>query len=65
MKIVRYIIIVIALGLIVFNATKIDVGNPFEGESQVAAIGIAASGCAILLMFILQVSLKVKQKSRR
>lgn len=64
MKIFIYILIVIGLGLIVFNATKLDFDNPFIGDSAVAAIGILAAACAVLLMVILQVALKLKRKKK-
>ena len=62
MKILIYILIVIGLGLIVFNATKLDPESPFTGDSAVAAIGILAAACAVLLMVILKLSIKMKRK---
>lgn len=62
MKIAIYIIIVLALAIIGFNATKLDFSNLFEGESQVAAIGIIAAACVILLMLILKTSRKIAGK---
>lgn len=65
MKILRYIIILVALGLIIYNSTKLNVDNLFEGDSQVALIGIFASACAIILMLILNTSFKIKEKSKQ
>jgi hypothetical protein len=64
MKIFIYVLIIIGLGLIVFNATKIDLDSPFIGESAIAAIGILAAACAIMLMIILKIALKVKGKKK-
>ncbi|HAV54737.1 MAG TPA: hypothetical protein DCX41_07385 [Aequorivita sp.] len=56
MKIFIYILIALAAGLIIFNATKLDFDNLFAGESGVASISILAGLCAILLLGILLVS---------
>ena len=65
MKILIYILIVIGLGLIVFNATKLDLSDPFNGDSAVAAVGIMAAACAVLLMVILRVAQRLKSKNRQ
>ncbi len=62
MKIAIYIFIIIALGLIIFNITKLNFENLFEGESLIAAICILASGCVILLMLVLKTSRKIANK---
>ena len=64
MKILIYILSLMALGLIIFNATKIDVIAPFEGESIVAIITIVASLCAIVLLQILRISKRIEQLSK-
>jgi len=64
MKILIYILIILGIGLIVFNASKLDLENPFLGDSGVAAIGILAAACAVLLMVILQISKKVNRKKK-
>ncbi|KJJ39662.1 MULTISPECIES: hypothetical protein [Aequorivita] len=56
MKIFIYILMALAAGLIIFNATKLDFDNLFAGESGVASISILAGLCAILLLGILLVS---------
>jgi hypothetical protein len=43
MKIVSYIVIAFAAILLVYNATKVDFSNPFQGDSTIAFIGIVAS----------------------
>ena len=62
MKIATIIISVIALGLAIFNCTKVNLEAPFEGESLVALITILASLCAVLLMLILRVSKRIEEK---
>jgi hypothetical protein len=64
MKIFIYVLIIIGLGLIVFNATKLDLESPFIGESAIAAIGILAAACAVMFMIILMVALRVKGKKK-
>lgn len=62
MKILTIIISIIALGLIIFNFTKVDFKNPLEGESTIALITIVASLCVILMMTILRISKRIEQK---
>mgnify|MGYP000636867553 CR=1 FL=1 len=61
-KILFYILIVIAIALIGYNATQIDLEAPMIGQSGVALICIAAALCAIVLLAILLVSKKIKEK---
>ncbi|MFB9107224.1 hypothetical protein [Flavobacterium gyeonganense] len=63
MKIFTSILVVLALALIVFNITQLDFQNPFEGESAVALIGIAASLCAVLILLIFRISKKIEEKT--
>jgi len=62
MKIVFYIILVLSLLSIVFNATKLDFSNILAGDSQVAAISIVAALCVSVLSAIMLVSLKIREK---
>lgn len=62
MKIFTLLLSVIALALIIFNATQINTNAPFEGESVVALITIFAALCAIFLLQILRLSKRVEQK---
>lgn len=64
MKILIYILSLIALGLIIFNATQIDTNAPFEGKSLTALITIVASLCAIVLLQILRISKRIEQLSK-
>ena len=65
MKIATTILSLIALILIIFNATKLDFSNLFKGESTVAVMTILAALCAILLLQILRISIKIEQKTKQ
>ena len=62
MKIFIRVMMVLALGMAVFNATKIDLEAPLQGDSSVALIGVMASACAFLLLLILLLSKKIEAK---
>ena len=64
MKIATYVLMIAAIGLIIFNATRLDFENLLEGDSQVAVIGILASLCVVVLMLILIVSKKIAKKQK-
>ncbi|MDB4108574.1 hypothetical protein N9672_02220 [Flavobacteriaceae bacterium] len=67
MRFLTYLLSVLALGIIVFNCTKIDFDTPFENDSYTAIITAISAGCAILILTILRVVKKidrtVKEKS--
>lgn len=65
MKIFVYILITIAAGLCVFNITQLNRDALFEGDSLIGAIGVLASASVIILLLILQTSLKIESKERR
>ena len=62
MKIFNIVLIVIAFGLVIYNATLIDFNDPLQGDSTVALIGVVASLCAILLLAILGISRKIQDR---
>jgi len=62
MKIFTTILIVVALGLILFNIYLLDFNHPFEGNSIIAFIGIAASICAVLILLIFRMSKSIEEK---
>ncbi|MDC6353346.1 MULTISPECIES: hypothetical protein [Robiginitalea] len=61
-RILLIVLIVLALALIVFNITMVDMQDPLEGDSLVALIGIAAALCAIVLLLIYQTSRRIQKK---
>jgi hypothetical protein len=62
MKIFTNILVVLAIGLIVFNISLLDFQHPLEGNSMIALIGIAASFCAILILLIFRMSKSIEEK---
>ncbi|WP_396185216.1 hypothetical protein [Flavobacterium sp.] len=62
MKIFTNILIVLALGLILFNISLLDFKHPLEGNSIIAFIGIAASICAVLILLIFRMSKSIEEK---
>lgn len=62
MKILIYIFLGLAAGLLVFNLFHVDFEAPLEGNSFAAVVGIGASLCAIILLVILQLALKIQRK---
>ncbi|MDA8849985.1 hypothetical protein N8008_02420 [Flavobacteriaceae bacterium] len=67
MRLLSYLLSVLAIGFMVFNATKINFDTPFEKESYTAILTTLAGGCAVLIFTILRVVKKidrtVKEKS--
>jgi hypothetical protein len=62
MKIFTSILIFLAVALILVNVYLLDFNNPFEGDSMVALIGIAASFCAVLILLIFRMAKKIEDK---
>ncbi|GAA4895362.1 hypothetical protein GCM10023311_20090 [Flaviramulus aquimarinus] len=62
MKLLTIILSLIALGLIIFNFTKVNFDAPFEGDSIIAVITIVASLCVIVMMAILRTSKRIEEK---
>ena len=65
MKIFTWIISIIALALIVFNATKLNFEALLEGDSFTAIITIITALCAIILLQILRISKKIETLSKK
>jgi hypothetical protein len=61
MKIFTLALSVIAVGLIIFNATKLNFDALFTGESYTAILTIIAALCAIILLQILRISKKIEK----
>ena len=62
MKTLIYVFLVLAIGLLIFNVFNIDFDSPLEGDSFAAVVGVGASLCAVLLLVILQVALKIQRR---
>ena len=63
MRVIIFVLTILAFALIIYNATKINLESPFKEESTIAIITILASLCAILLLQILRISKKIEKKS--
>ena len=62
MKVLIYIFLVLAAGLLIFNLYHVDFEETLEGESFAAMVGVGASLCAIILLTILKIALNIKEK---
>ncbi len=62
MKVFTIIVTLVAIALIVFNITQINMDAPFDGDSVVALITILAALCAIVLLQVLRLSKRVEKK---
>lgn len=65
MKILIYILIAFAIGMVVYNTTKLNFDHLLEGDSWVAAVCILAGLCAILALGILLISRNIAAKQKR
>jgi len=65
MKIFTLVLNIIAIGLIIFNATKLNFDALFKGESFTAVITIIAALCAIILLQILRISKKIEKLDKQ
>lgn len=65
MKIFTIFLSVVALGLIIFNATKLNFDALFIGESFTAILTIIAALCAIILLQILRISKKIEKLQKQ
>ncbi|MDG1571339.1 hypothetical protein OZ410_03370 [Robiginitalea sp. M366] len=61
-KYLLIVLVILALGLIAYNATMLDPENLFKGDSLVALIGIMAALCALVLLMVYQTSRKIQKK---
>jgi len=65
MKALIYTLLILSVSLLIFNATQLNFNDVLEGQSKIAIIGILASLCSILLLWILLVSKKIKEKTKQ
>lgn len=63
MKIIIYILIAVAVGLIAYNFTFLDFDNPLRDDSGTALIGILSSSIVVVLMIILLMSKAIAKKA--
>ena len=62
-----YVLLVIAIGLTIYNATQINYEDPLGKNSYEAVITTVAGGCAILVLCILLTTKRIDRivKKRR
>lgn len=65
MKISIYVLIVLAVGIIIYNLTKLDSSNILQGDSSIAVFGIISGMCAILVLSILLISKKIAARYKK
>ena len=63
MKIFTNVLVFLAIALILFNVTLLDFRNPFQGDSVVAFIGIAASFFFVMILLIFKISKRIEEKT--
>lgn len=61
-RILLFVLLILALGLVAYNVTIVDFQDPLEGDSLIALIGILAALCAIVLLLIYNTSKKIQKK---
>jgi uncharacterized integral membrane protein len=59
------IITVIALLIVIYNITIVDLENPFVDQSIIAIIAIVSGLCCIMIMRILRISKKIQQLEKK
>ncbi len=64
MKLLNPIFVVLALVFVIFNVTKLDFNNLFEGDSSIALIGIVSSIIVLVLLSILKKSKDIERKMK-
>lgn len=62
MKIALPILMLLAIGIFIFNLFQVNWESPLSGKSSVAVIGVLASASSFLLLLILVLSKKIAQK---
>ena len=65
MKVFTLVFSIIAVALIIFNATKLNFDALLQGDSFTAVITIIIALCAIILLQILRVSKKIEKLSNK
>lgn len=65
MKVFTIILQLIAVALIIYNATKLNFNALTQGDSFIALATIIAAACAILMLQILRVSKRIEKTVKR
>lgn len=62
MKYAFYIILFLSIASVVVNVMQLDFGNLLVGDSQIALISIVAALCVVVLMVIMLMSFRIRDK---
>lgn len=65
MKIFNIIFTILAVGLIVYNATKLNFDALLQGESFTAVLTILVALCALILVQVLRISKKIEKLQKK
>ena len=65
MKKYSYAFAIIAVFLFIFNLLHFNIKDPFNAKSFAASAGAIASLCALILLFILDVARRIKEKIKK
>ena len=65
MRVFTIVATIIAIALIIFNATKLNFDALFRSESATAAMTIIAALCVIVLLQIFRISRKIEKLHKR
>ena len=65
MKTFIYILIGLAIGIIVYNTTKLDPDNWLQENNSIALFGILSGLCSVLVLTILLISKKIASKVKK
>ena len=64
MKYLEKILLFLTILLVVFNLTQLNIYNFLDDENKIALICFILSLCALLLILILIVSKRIKEKNK-
>ena len=59
------ILMVLSLGMLIFNVTQVNWEDPLSDKSSIAVIWIMAALCAFLLILLFMISKKISKKINR
>lgn len=65
MKIFIYLLMLLAVGVIIYNFTLLDFNDLLGEHSALALIGIVAAACVLVLMSILLTSKAIARKDKQ
>ena len=60
-----YFLMIVTLGLVIYNLTKVNYSDPLNEKSIVALITVIAGCCAILLLAILRTSKRIEETVKK